>query len=484
MTKRIRNRTANNNKKLRRQHRKEVLSSKKNRKSTQKSVDEWLQSAANHMATLDIEAAYHAYNNAHMELVQQQQAPSSSITTTQQEQMLHVLEKMGEIQVSLNDPDQARQHFLHALQLLEAQQKPSSWCMLESHANLCLYIGQLSIEQQALEAYLKGVSSLEKCIQLVESNTDSVLPPTDSTMLMDGQATSEGQPSKKETLQQLKQKLSGAYCNVADLYLTDLCDEDTAESDCENYLEKALQLKDNDGEPMVDALQTMANLRLSQHEDRRLDAVDFILRAYEKQRVGSEALASLVGLKDGGKRLRPSDDAAMQDHEDEEEAEQADELLEVEEANNLPEFEFRCQTAKILLECADLLSKKRRSNENPSAVTIQETQCIDAAISVLGSLLAQNDEVVEIWYLTGCAFAAKDPPLADTALFYLQRAQTMLTDIRKGLSQELQFAEEIEREELEQELELNEEQMNDVMAKLTEMRSSAIGKEDASMLED
>jgi len=52
-----------------------------------------------------------------------------------------------------------------------------------------------------------------------------------------------------------------------------------------------------DGEPLVDALQTMASLRLSQ-KTRQQEAVPFILRAYDKMKTGCEALATLVGLGD------------------------------------------------------------------------------------------------------------------------------------------------------------------------------------------
>jgi hypothetical protein len=89
---------------------------------------------------------------------------------------------------------------------------------------------------------------------------------------------------------------------------------------------------------------------------------------------------------------------------------------------------------------------------------------------VLGSLLAQNDEVVEIWYLTGCAFAAKMPPLIDASLYYLEHAQAMLTDIRMGITQELQCIDHPETSDLEHELELNKEQMNDVVSKLEEIK--------------
>jgi hypothetical protein len=253
----------------------------------------------------------------------------------------------------------------------------------------------------------------------------------------------------------LKQKASGAYCNLAELYLTDLCEEETAEADCEHCLEKALQLLDADGEPLVDALQTMASLRLSQKE-RQLEAVTFILRAYEKQRVGSEALATLVGLDSG------NEDKVQEE-------EQAQELVEVEAANNLPEFEFRCQTAKLLLECAGLLNESRNSMDISSHHSDQEDECIAAAICVLGSLLAQNDEVIEIWFLTGCAFAAKKPPLTDTARFYLERAKEMLADIRKAFKEELQFVDDSERPDLEERLEMNVIQMNDVQSKLDEL---------------
>ena len=130
----------------------------------------------------------------------------------------------------------------------------------------------------------------------------------------------------------------------------------------------------------------------------------------------------------------------------------------MEAANNLPEFEFRCQTAKLLLECAQLTQKQPDTND----------QCLKAAISVLGSLLAQNDEVVEIWYLTGCAFAARKPPLSDPARFYLDRAMEMLTDVHKALEQEARFGGG-DDEELQEQLAENKVQMEDVQSKLAEL---------------
>lgn len=214
-------------------------------------------------------------------------------------------------------------------------------------------------------------------------------------------------------------QLCGAYCSVAELYLTDLCYEENAESQCEFYVTEALKLIDpSDGQPLVDALQAAASLRLSQQ--RGEEAARFMLQAYRRMETGCKALAELVGLGVSSK--------------DDDDKESAVELVEVDAANNLPGYEFRCQTAKILLECAAAL--KPCTDQANRKRDERDGQCVEAAIQVLGSLLAENDEVIEIWYLTGCAFAAMDPPNAELAAFYWQRAMEMLNKVKDGLDQE------------------------------------------------
>jgi hypothetical protein len=248
---------------------------------------------------------------------------------------------------------------------------------------------------------------------------------------------------------------------VAELYLTDLCYEENAESECESHLEKALQMKDVDDQPFADALQTIASLRLSQ-QSRRQEGVGYALRAFDKMKVGCDALASLVGLMEQGGSTAGS-------------TEQASELTEVEAANGLPEFEFRCQTAKVLLECAALCQESACASHDQQ---LQEQQCVTSAISVLGSLLAQNDEVVEIWFLTGCAFALKNPEMADSAVYYLQRAMEMLKDVRKALEKEAELVDEVEMQDIQEELEENKVQMDDVQAKLDELQGVTDSMED------
>jgi hypothetical protein len=92
---------------------------------------------------------------------------------------------------------------------------------------------------------------------------------------------------------------------------------------------------------------------------------------------------------------------------------------------------------------------KEESSDKKPTPNPQEQLRIQAAISVLGSLLAQNDEVVEIWFLTGYAFhAKKNDSGAGAALCYFQRTMETLVDIRKAfLQQEAKYADADDEDE-------------------------------------
>lgn len=242
-----------------------------------------------------------------------------------------------------------------------------------------------------------------------------------------------------------RHKLASAQVTVAELYLTDLCFEENAEAECEAYVTKALQLTGPDGEPMVDALQTAANLRLSQR--RKADARQLILRAYQKMQVGCEALSKLVGLEES-------------------QSKRATELVEVDAVDGLPSVEFRSQTAKLLLECgADEVERE------------DITKCHQAAIHVLGSLMAENDEVPEIWYLLGCAFQACKN--AENAKYYWNKALEMLTNIQKQMEEE---SDNMEGDDEDEELDM---QLQDIACQMEEVRSKLedLEEEDVKMEE-
>ena len=107
-----------------------------------------------------------------------------------------------------------------------------------------------------------------------------------------------------------RRQLCAAYCLIAELYLTAICDEPDAESSCEAVLTSALAIDNASsrddhceggnsdgshlGSPPPHVLQTMANFRLSQ--SRVPEALECILKAYNRMKVGYEAMLTLVGL--------------------------------------------------------------------------------------------------------------------------------------------------------------------------------------------
>jgi tetratricopeptide (TPR) repeat protein len=365
--------------------------------------------------------------------------------------LLQVLEKRAELKVSVEDQEGAFQDYQQALEILEKE--PVQPQEASQRASLYLYIGQLQVGKDAVDAYQKGIGCLQSTLEQMQRDfaaLESLSQEMDEAMVQgdnddddDDDDEDESKPvDPQKAMAETQRQLAAACCSVADVYLTDLCFEEDAEQECESFLNKAMLLPDVDGEPVIDALQTAASLRLSQN--RGLEAVDFILRAYEKIRVGCEALSSLVNVRNGP------------------ESEQATELVETEAVRNLPGFEFRCQTAKLLIECAGILKEEKPGDP-------RETQCTQAAVDVLGSLLAENDEVAEIWYLTGDAFAAMTPPNMELAAHYWEATNEMLTSVKESLEQgELETEDEEESHELRVQLDEVTLQLDQLQTKLAE----------------
>ena len=379
---------------------KKKSSAKKKGNKPKKSACQLVNIADDAMQSLDVQTALINYQQA-VPLLENQDTDDCELLST-------VLAKLAECKVSIGDQDGARDDFERAIQL--SPPGPVRACLYH-------YVGQLSSDEEALDAHLKGIEELEQCIIVQNEQNDDNGVMNGVAQSDIGNTDSSGTATTTTTLADLKLHLVRAHCAVAELYLTDLCFEENAEQTCESHVQKALQLRDP---PLVDALQAMASLRLSQQKD----ATPFIMQVYQEMKIGCEALAALVGLKEDPIH---NDDDRM---ETPEEPLQAIELTEVDAANSLPGFEFRCQTAKLLLECAAAAA--------PSAETTNSTtdavDCVQAAIHVLGSLLAENDEIIEIWFLLGCAFDLL-PSCSTLAQQYWQQALDMLLKVEEQLKQ-------------------------------------------------
>uniref|UniRef100_UPI0037E78378 uncharacterized protein n=1 Tax=Semicossyphus pulcher TaxID=241346 RepID=UPI0037E78378 len=136
--------------------------------------------------------------------------------------------------------------------------------------------------------------------------------------------------------------VSVAYCSIAEIYLADLCMEEGAADKCKEFIERALQYHYDNPE----ALQLMASYLFST----------------ERNQEGKEYLMKSVGLWLPAQKQSA---ASLSTEEDTQ--------------NVIPPYEPRITTAKLLIECEEY----------------------EMAVDVLEGLLEEDDEVVQVWYLSG-----------------------------------------------------------------------------------
>jgi len=297
---------------------------------------------------------------------------------------VEVAERRANLRVSIQDRDGAIEDYSFCLSKLRGSGSKVK------QAGVLLYLGQLQENEKALASFKEAISLLES-------------------------------ENKSNSPDDIKSKLVKAYCTVAELYMTDLCFEENAESECSAHVEQALALATKED---IDAFQTAASLRLSQQRPK--EASVFALRVFDHISVGCEGLARLVGLS--SKQTEANSNEAI-----ELAAEEADHL------KNLPDFEFRLQTARLLLECAHSL----RGTDDTA------DRCTRSCIAVLGSLLAENDEVEDVWSMTGDAHsflpASEERELA---VIYWQRALDLLDVAKTSLEASLQVCDDDEDEDI------------------------------------
>ncbi|KAF7669524.1 hypothetical protein LDENG_00186040 [Lucifuga dentata] len=133
-----------------------------------------------------------------------------------------------------------------------------------------------------------------------------------------------------------------AYCSIAEIYLTDLCMEEGAADKCREFIERALHYHHDNPE----ALQLMASYLFS--TERNQEAREFLMKS-----VG-------VWLPAQKQSAAPTN-------------------MEKDMQNEIPLYDSRITTAKLLI----------------------ETEEYEVAVDVLEGLLEEDDEVVQVWYLSG-----------------------------------------------------------------------------------
>ncbi|XP_036929361.1 probable assembly chaperone of rpl4 isoform X1 [Acanthopagrus latus] len=230
---------------------------------------------------------------------------------------LQALDMLGHICSELGNTQKAKEAFLRAVEL-----SPD-----EGHSKY-MYLGQIHTGQEAVDYYMKG-------IQVVLSALDKQAQTTQA------QAGAAASPDKDPQLPTAKD-VCIAYCSIAEIYLADLCMEEGAADKCKEFIERALQYHYDNPE----ALQLMASYLFST----------------ERNEEGKEYLLKSVGLWLPAQKQS----AASSSTEDDVQSE-------------VPPYESRITTAKLLLECEEY----------------------EMAVDVLEDLLEEDDEVVQVWYLSG-----------------------------------------------------------------------------------
>ena len=114
-----------------------------------------------------------------------------------------------------------------------------------------LSLAQLMQGKESLELYNKAIEIITRIKEQIEATPNKDIQ-------------TDPKPERKivNSPQTLKQELSNSFCAVAELWMTDLCDESEAEHECESNINKAVEADDSNPE----AWQTKARFHLIKSE--------------------------------------------------------------------------------------------------------------------------------------------------------------------------------------------------------------------------
>lgn len=170
------------------------------------------------------------------------------------------------------------------------------------------------------------------------------------------------------------QDISSAYCAIAEIYLTDCCFDESAEEKCGEFVNKALTSDPENAE----AWQVKANWLMSR--DQKEDA--------------KEAIKKSISL--WLPKLQAADEGTSPEEE-----------FDPVEMCPLP-YTARVQSGKILIELEEY----------------------DEATDCLETLLDEDDEVPDVWYLLGWANYLHGKEYYSNARHYLHKAKEVFTKIK------------------------------------------------------
>lgn len=249
---------------------------------------------------------------------------------------IRALETAGSLLLELGDIEAAKQCFGRAVEV-----NPDT-----GHSKY-MYLGQLFEGAEAIQFFQKGIELMVK-----EREAQSA---QELAAACGGEEKISGRD------------ISTAYCSLAEIYMTDCCDEPNAESECETAINKAIEA---DGEN-PEAYQLKASFYLS--KENKQEALSMIKKS-----------ASL---------WLPHYQAVDQDKITDEESDPV-EVVPL-------SYDARVTTAKILIEVEEF----------------------ETAVTVLEGLLDENEDDPQIWYMIGWANYLQGEDYKSNARFYLKKCK-------------------------------------------------------------
>lgn len=231
-------------------------------------------------------------------------------------------------------------------------------------------LGQLMEGATAVQCYQKGIELMMKEKQSKEAGEVAAACRLDSS------------PTERD--------ISSAYCAIAEIYLTDCCFDEEAETKCKQFMESAIAADPDNAE----AWQVKANYFMS--KDNTEEAKQAIKKSV------SLWLPKLQAVDKNDKGTLPDDE------------------FDPVEVCSMP-FTARVQSGKILIELDEY----------------------EEATEVLETLLDEDDEVPDVWYLLGWANYLHGKDYYSNARHYLAKAKEIFTKVKSEDQQLFAHIEEL-----------------------------------------
>ncbi|CAL4098791.1 unnamed protein product, partial [Meganyctiphanes norvegica] len=250
----------------------------------------------------------------------------------------------------------------------------------ESGYSKYVTMAQLMSGKEALQCYMKGTQLLQAQIaKLLHEQPDKkeglngeTIECTKSETVngitngnINGGATSNSS-SSSVSISEMRRELSTTFCSIAELFMTDLCDEEQAEEQCRSNINKATEVDSSNPE----AYQQMASFLLVKQEPE--EAKTFINKSLNLW------LPKYKELDDGKAEAGSFDPVEV-----------------------CPlSLSARMSAARILI----------------------ELESHQEALDVLECCLGEDDEAVDVWYLMGWSYYLRGEEFRDSAQHHLTRA--------------------------------------------------------------